>query len=678
MGTVAKRTDTDLGRLWQVLVLPIVFCYLEIVVRAATVGDVFHISLLYTCLFSLAYGGVLGLLTTAFRKPLVNRILTASVLGVAAVVYLIEYFVFYQFKVFYDLTTMVGGATNAVDGYLKDVALMIFSVRGFSTILLCFAPLVAYLLFSGRRFPIIRATSDRWIRGIQGTSAVFLYALAMVLVLANPLYKSMYTSEYNYQMAVKNFGLMTAMRLNIKDLWFQNDVTFETVTQTTTAPTVSTTAPTETAETTVPTVVYEDNVLPLDFAALQEGASKTHAQLDAYVSTLAPSKKNEYTGLFKNKNLILITAEAFCAEVIDEELTPTLYRLAHKGIRFTDFYQPASAGTTGGEYQNLFGMLPTAGGMSVKRTADQSNALTIGHQLNRLGYVGYAFHNNDYTYYDRHVTHNNLGYSEGFMGYGNGMEQYVQRLWPQSDREMFEGTLPLYVDRQPFQVYYMTVSGHSGYSVSGNAMTRKHWDEVQHLPYSDTVKGYIAANLELESALSFLVSELEARGIADDTVICLAPDHFPYGLDSDSGLGDMPYLSELYGYEVDNYFERDHSAWLLWSGCLESMDPIVVDSPTFSLDILPTLSNLFGTDFDSRLMVGRDVLSDAPALVFNSNYDWKTDLGTYYASRGVFEPAEGAVIPDGYVDSIKTIVRNKQQYCESVLDSDYYRHVLGE
>ena len=166
-------------------------------------------------------------------------------------------------------------------------------------------------------------------------------------------------------------------------------------------------------------IVYEDNVMEIDFAALAANSSGTLQSLDNYVASLTPSKQNEYTGLFEGKNLIFITAEAFTAEVIDPQLTPTFYRLETKGIHFTDYYQPASAGTTGGEYQNVFGMLPMYGGSSFKMTVDDNNYLVMGNQLNRLGYSGWAFHNNSFTYYDRNVTHNNLGYSNGFMGYGN-------------------------------------------------------------------------------------------------------------------------------------------------------------------------------------------------------------------------------------------------------------------
>ncbi|MCQ2406892.1 MAG: sulfatase-like hydrolase/transferase, partial [Oscillospiraceae bacterium] len=312
--------------------------------------------------------------------------------------------------------------------------------------------------------------------------------------------------------------------------------------------------------------------------------------------------------------------------------------MATKGINFTDYYQPASAGATGGEYQNIFGLLPSEGGKSFKKTVNYNNYFTMGKQLNRLGYFGQAFHNNSYTFYDRNKTHVNLGYSAGFMGYGNGMEEYVKNCWPQSDLEMMQGTFPLYSDKEHFNIYYMSVSGHNNYNLSGNSMTKKNWEYINSFDklsgYSDTVKGYFAANVELDKAMEYLIGALEEKGLANDTVICISADHFPYGLDANGKLGNMPYLSELYGYNVTTIMNRDHNRLILWSGCLEDKEPIIVSSPTFSLDIVPTLSNLFGTEFDSRFFPGRDVFSDAEALVFNSGYDWKTDLGTYTSSTG--------------------------------------------
>jgi lipoteichoic acid synthase len=295
---------------------------------------------------------------------------------------------------------------------------------------------------------------------------------------------------------------------------------------------------------------------------------------------------------------------------------------------------------------------------------------TLGNMFRSIGVENtFAYHNNTHSFYHRDLSHPNMGYT--YKGVGNGLEAFITDCWPQSDLEMIAGTLPTYIDKQPFNVYYMSVSGHSGYNRAGNAMTAKNWEAVQDLPYSDQIKGYLAANLELENALAHLVAELESKGIADDTVICIGTDHFPYGLDQGGALGKMPYLSELYGYNVTTYFQRDHSRLIIWSGCLEDKEPIIVDSPTFSLDILPTLSNLFGTEFDSRLMPGRDVFSDAEAIVFNMNYNWKTDLGTFYG--GTFTPKdENTEIPEGYVNRIKTIVRNKIKYCSGALDADYF------
>lgn len=654
--------------------------YLEFVFRIATVGNLKSLGFLYAMLFSIAYSTIGYLLSSLFKKRVINRaIASVFILGIS-LVYVVQFLIYKQFKQFYDINTMTGGAGDALTSYFAELMDLIFRQGGIFVVLLLLLPFAVYLFIN--RGSVRACASTMWVRIITVAVSVAIYGLTVVLVLSHPVYGSVYHGQYSFQSAVSNLGLLTGLRLDLQNALVNSDPDFEMPDLPVNLPT-ETVASTEetiqkTTEETQPVIEYGYNQLDIDFDTLNQKATSKQKKLNDYVSGLTASKQNAYTGLFKGKNLIMITAEAFTAELIDPELTPTLYRLANKGIQFTDYYQPASAGTTGGEYQNIFGMLPTAGGKSFKSTADHLNYFTMGSQLDRLGYYGKAFHNNSYTYYSRNKTHTKLGYSDGFMGYGNGMEQYVADLWPQSDYEMFMGTLPTYIDKQPFNVYYMTVSGHNGYLPNSNAMTNRHWDRVQHLPYSDTVKGYIAANLDLEDALAGVVAMLEEKGIADNTVICISADHFPYGLDSDAKLGDMPNLWELYGYNVDTYFKRDHSRLILWSGCLENMDPIVVDTPTSSLDILPTLSNLFGTEFDSRLFPGRDVFSDAPALVFNIDYDWKTELGTYYAASARFVPVDDSVIaPEGYVDAIKATVRNKMNYCQVALETDYFRHLFG-
>lgn len=661
--------------LWLFAVFALGYVYFETLFRVSTDGTLLSGSTGLMLLFALCWGFLGYLIATLVPNKTVSIVLTATQLLLTGVIFLVEYFIYRYFKVFYDVITVIGGAAGVATDFRDEIAGLIFCWDGFFKIALFLLPGLLYV-FLLRRFAYCpKLKMMKRVAVLCLTLAT--YILSLLLILGSATYSPMYSQEYNFQGAVSNFGLLTGLRLDVQDLLFGKsknmEFEVENIPDFPTMPSIpkptESVDPTETLDPTETTVEetqpieYGYNVMDLQFP---DTGVEYIDSINAYVQAVAPSKQNAYTGLFAGKNLILITAEAFSAEVLDPERTPVLYRLATKGMQFTDFYQTDTAGTTGGEYQNLFGMLPTASGMSLKNTEGHNNYFTMGSQLNRLGYYGKAYHNHDYFFYSRHLTHNNLGYSDGFMGYGNGMEKLVKDQWPKSDLEMFQGTVPTFLDKQPFNIYYMTVSGHSNYTRSSNCMTVKNWDYVKDLSYSDNVKGYLAANMELEHAMAYLVQALEDAGIADDTVIVLAADHYPYGLSNGE-------LTELYGYAPTDLFKRDHSRLIIWSGCLEDMDPIVVDTPTSSLDILPTLSNLFGTEFDSRLMPGRDVFSDAPALVYNLNYDWKTEYGTYLSSTNTFTPVSPDLqIPEGYVEQIKTIVRNRIRYSAAVLNVDYW------
>ena len=123
--------------------------------------------------------------------------------------------------------------------------------------------------------------------------------------------------------------------------------------------------------------------------------------------------------------------------------------------------------------------------------------------------------------------------------------------------------------------------------------------------------------------------------------------------------------------------ERDHSALILWSGCIEDMD-LEITAPTYSLDILPTLSNLFGVDYDSRLLVGRDVFSDTEAIVLWYDYTWITEKGFYNSATGKFTPKEGVEVEDGYVERIAALVSNKIKYSREAANIDYFNYLSKE
>ena len=104
-------------------------------------------------------------------------------------------------------------------------------------------------------------------------------------------------------------------------------------------------------------------------------------------------------------------------------------------------------------------------------------------------------------------------------------------------------------------------------------------------------------------------------------------------------------MKELYGKENIDCFIRDRTTLIIWCGSIEG-ENIRVETPVYSPDILPTLCNLFDIPFDSRLLAGRDVFSDAEALVVWPDHSWRTEQGFYNATSGRFLPEEGEKVDE--------------------------------
>ena len=111
------------------------------------------------------------------------------------------------------------------------------------------------------------------------------------------------------------------------------------------------------------------------------------------------------------------------------------------------------------------------------------------------------------------------------------------------------------------------------------------------------------------------MQRLEEQGIADRTAIVLVGDHYPYGL------ADADY-SSLVGYEIDN-FTKWKSSLIFWVGGLK--ENIVVEEYCSTADILPTILNLWGFDYDSRMLTGTDVFSDGPHVAVLNSMSFYTD-----------------------------------------------------
>ena len=110
-------------------------------------------------------------------------------------------------------------------------------------------------------------------------------------------------------------------------------------------------------------------------------------------------------------------------------------------------------------------------------------------------------------------------------------------------------------------------------------------------------------------------------------------------------------------------------------------EPIIIDKVGSQIDVLPTILNLFGIDYDSRLIVGKDILSDYEGLAIFSNRSWTTDYGSYDSSTKTFTLKEGRELKgetvDEYVKRINNRVANSFSISKLIIDNDYYKYILG-
>ena len=663
---------------------PLALLYHELLLRAFdTQNAFFRGTLVMVVLFSIATGLLLSLLVNLLHNRRLAQVLTLVVTALWTLLLCVEYCCRSYFKSYFSVGFICTMTGNVVTGFGSTIPGIVAQRLPF--IIPALLPLALCILLRKRI-----ATEHR----MSKWSLLFVTAVSVIFLLIGEglarwgTYGDSYTYNFQTDAAVSQFGLHTAVRLEAEYALFGTPQPKLELPARTDEPDGT---PDNPPAATTP-VEYGYNALDIDFQALADSASdSTLRSMAQYFGSLTPSRKNEYTGLFQGKNLVLITAEAFSPWFISRELTPTLYKLTHEGFVCENYYQPGwGQSTTGGEYAVMTGLLPTWVGSNVSfyASANDDMPFALGNQLRALGYRTGAYHDNIYNYYNRDKTHPNLGYD--YQGVGSGLTVTEDGSWPYSDLEMVQNTIGDYIDGYvsdgtPFHVYYMTVSGHGSYGW-GHAMAAKNRAKAQAAyPNASTqVQSYVAANLELENALTYLLEQLEAAGIAEDTVICMSADHYPYLLAEP----ETDYYNELRGVvDSERDTDRYRNALVLWCGGMENA--VTVTEPCSAVDIVPTLSNLFGLEYDSRLLSGRDVLDkdyDAgsasgsiPLVILptSSGNSWATAAGVFEATTRTFNARPGVTVEEDYVSRVNNIVALQYNYAQQLIARNYYRVALG-
>ena len=610
------------------------------------ISKTFSLQLFINILFSsVLISQILAIVSFSLREK-ENRIFTSIFLFFFGVIFSLQGVFYRIFKVYFSLYNFA--LQDQVKDFLGDAILLI--LKNSFYILVFLFPFVLYLVFR-KKFHFESVS----IKGLICLLCSFLFVMGAFLFCIRLTKQgsystyNLYHNVNNISLSVKRLGVLNSYELEIKRLLFgfsPKNIKAVSIDK----------------EKKEKLISYKENKLDLPF---RETDNSTVQAIHSYVQDEEVTLQNEYTGLFKDYNLIYITAEAFSEIGVDEVLTPTLYRLTHSGFVFENFYTPNYLSTIGGEFQSLTGLYPDSAILSRWRSGGNAFPYGLANMFQKEGYYTYAYHNNSYVFQDRHQYLASQGFTN-FLACYNGLEKRMNcGRWPQSDDEMIEVTVDDYIHSdKPFLAYYMTVSGHFGYTYMGNSIASKNREYVDHLDKSEAAKAYVATQIELDRALERLLQKLEEVGKLDQTVIVLMADHYPYGL-------DISAINELSSYPRDD-IGVTHNSLILWNSKLKTT---TIEKPCTSVDVLPTVYNLFGLEYDSRIFSGKDILSTSFGVAVMSDRSWITNRGIYRAPTNEFL-SKDTEVEDGYVEKVNQLVNNRLNISKLIMENNYYWYLL--
>lgn len=645
-----------------IYVIGFLIIYLEMIFKGIILKNFEINNVAYTMLFSVQVILILNLLCNIFKHKISKIILIVSS-SILTIYFIIQAIFYNLFSIPFSFSTL--GLAKGAFSFTEMVADAI--AENIAILIILLIPLFLTIIFI-KKIKVEIYNKKEIIISIISIVIAICFGILIVNIDREGKY-SAYSLSYEIDAQEKNiekFGLIRSTVIDIKRtiFGFEENIFIETSNDIKEENEQSN----DNTEEQEQQPEYNKIELQLD-ELINQTNDKNLQNIYKYIQSVEPSNKNEYTGYFKDKNLIFILAEGFNTIAVDENLTPTLYKLTNSGFVFNNFYSPVFLSTTGGEFQATTGLIPTQSILSIWKNNTPTIEYALGNSFSKVGYTANAYHNWTYNYYSRKKTMRTLGFNS-YMGMGNGLEKLMDRKWIPSDIDMVNVTTDFYTSEDKFVTYYITVSGHAPYNFGGGNSTATRYRElVQNLPYDTSVKAYLASQIELDRALETLIQKLEEQGILDDTVIALVGDHYPYTL-------DINEINSVSKYKRDSIVEVNKSNFILWNS--EMKEPIQINKVGSQIDVLPTLLNLFGIEYDSRLIIGQDILSEKEGIAIFSNRSWVSDYGTYFSSQNKFVPKENMIVENGYIEKINDEVANKFTMSNLFIKYDIYNKLLNQ
>lgn len=643
----------------------LIIAFLEIFYKISIFGfkNIFKTNTLILLILLLPISSIIATISTLTKSPKRNKIIYFTIIFLITIFFNIALIFKKVFNTYFCLSLF--GLTDQAVAFTGTAIIEIF--KNITHIIGLFIPFIT-IIVTNKYLSFNRLNKKN---GALNFLVLFLSIPLFEIITyqsknqENSIY-NLFNTNYNNALNIEKVGIIPGLYLDIKELLFKYDG--KTTLEQPLNPDITSDndSNNDTNEDPVENK-YTYNNLDIDFDKLiNNEKNKTLLSMHKYFKEDEGTLKNEYTGLFKDKNLIIIMAESLNTIGIREDVTPTLYKLATTGFNFTNFYTPVNLSTIGGEFQNLTGLFANLNDLNKYfRKGTNYFPFGLGNVFKNSGYDTKAYHANDAYFQNRNTYLKTMGF-DYFEAKNTGLEKLMDcNTWPASDDDMVKVTSNEWINSSKFLTYYVSVSSHMPYNRNGNAIVSKNWQLVKDMNLSEEAKGYLASIIELDKAVASLIEILEENNKLDDTVIAIIPDHYPYSMDINS-------INELSTYKRDETIEVNHNSLIIWNNNTPS---VTINKTASQLDFLPTIYNLFGIFYDSRLFMGKDILSSTPGLVFFQNKSWVSDYGTYYANIGKFVAKKDVEVPDSYVSNINKIVANRINMSKLIIENNYYAKI---
>ncbi len=644
--------------LFSFVSLSILLILSELVFKFIEFGFSFDLSLLRICLFCVGFSGIISVLLSLLPlKP--AKIIHTALCFILPIYALFQIGIHNMMHSYATLKT-AGGLAGAMVSYVLQYIRQM-------PIAYWFMLLIPFSYFFLQRKYITVYKSKNW------KNLVLILVSSLALDEGGLLLTAIYGDweQYAYptyqESAIREYGIERFLLRDIATIFTEKEAVLE-------------------EEQPQQEYTEVDSTRTIDDTSWQEQSDadddETRKKIDTYLMNQSIDGYNDKTGLLEGKNLIYIMIEAFDYIGIDEQLTPTLYKMMNSGWNFSNHYTPKfDTGTSDSELISETSLVPRRDTNVYAEYSDNDWTNSIFYLFKQSGYTTHAYHNWTDEFYPRKTMMESL-YCDDYEDWSDFTEQDASLEtisgW-QSDYDLFRLTTDKYINEDQFMTMYITSSTHFPYNTSWDVLGNKYLDQINqvHPDYPEDVKHYISKAMELDKGMEYLLQALEDAGKADDTAIVFFADHHPLNMN----------INYLYDYtpEIDESgITIDRS-----EGMNEFRSPLVIYCPSIlqdetftnissTYDILPTVLNLYNINYDPRLLLGTDYFSNSESIVYFPDGDWATDKGIYYTATNTFEPTNSdETISDSYITNTTSKVNNAFNISLMIYQSNYFHYRNG-